>query len=223
MDWPRAIIFDVDGTLAETEEWHRQAFNAAFAGHGLDWHWDRELYRDLLKVAGGKERILHFAGERAEQVDVASIHAMKNALYQRHLAVGPVELRAGMRELIAFARGQGIRLAVATTTSRGNLTSLLDRALGGAEWFEALVCGEDVRAKKPDPQAYVIALSRLGLQAPEVVAVEDSQNGLDAAVAAGIACLLSPSEYCPVADETAAWRVVGAFCDLPPALLLGRG
>ncbi|MDE2562649.1 MAG: HAD-IA family hydrolase [Sphingomonadales bacterium] len=222
MDWPKAIIFDVDGTLAETEEWHRQAFNAAFAAHRLDWHWDRALYRELLKVTGGKERIRHFAGPEAGGINVAAIHAMKNALYRKHIAEGPVELREGVRELIDFARGQDIRLAVATTTSRGNLTSLLDRAFGGSEWFETLVCGEDVRAKKPDPEAYTLALERMGLAAQDCLAVEDSRSGLEAAAAAGIACLLSPSDYCEVADTSAAWRVVGAFSDLPSARLLAR-
>lgn len=222
MTLPKAIIFDVDGTLAETEEWHRQAFNAAFAAHGLDWHWDRDLYRELLKVTGGQERIRHFAGEAADGIDVASIHAMKNALYQRHVAEGPVELRDGVRDLIDFARTEAIRMAVATTTSRGNLASLLDRAFGGADWFEVLVCGEDVTAKKPDPEAYHVALKRLGLSARDCLAVEDSRNGLEAAAAAGIDCLLSPSEYCRFPDTSSAWRVVEEFSDIPPYRLLDR-
>ncbi|WP_338465633.1 HAD-IA family hydrolase [Novosphingobium sp. ZN18A2] len=222
MDWPRAIIFDVDGTLAETEEWHRKAFNEAFLTHGLDWHWDRACYRDHLKVTGGKERIRHFAGERSAAIDVAAIHAAKNAIYREYVAKGHIALRPGIADLVSHARKHGIRLAIATTTSRENAFGLLERAFGGAGLFDSVVTGEDVARKKPDPEAYRLVLSELGLPADSCLAVEDSHNGLLAASGAGIDCLLSPSQYCPVENVTTAWRVVNSFAEMPPGRLLAR-
>ena len=121
----RLIIFDVDGTLAETEEWHRRAFNEAFKAHGLDWHWDQDLYRTLLRVTGGIERLQHFARSRADQVDLRAIHRMKNARYQQLVACESARLRPGVASLIDHARILGIRLGIATTTSRANVEMLI--------------------------------------------------------------------------------------------------
>jgi len=199
----RALIFDVDGTLAETEEWHRTAFNAAFAASKLPWRWDADLYRDLLTVTGGKERMLHFARRhdpaRLAEVEprLAALHQAKNARYAELVASSRGGLRPGVRRLIEEARARGLKLAVATTTSRPNLEALIASAFGpeSASLFAALVCGEDVSRKKPDPEVYRIALQRLDAPARESVAIEDSRNGLLAARAAGIATLVTPSLY----------------------------
>lgn len=195
-----ALIFDVDGTLAETEEAHRAAFNAVFAAEGLGWVWSVERYRELLRVTGGKERIARFLAEegltlRPERI--AALHGRKNGAYSDIVRGGGAPLRPGIGDLIAGAHAAGLRLAICTTTSRVNIETLLDVSFGpqGRAMFPVMVVGEDVAAKKPDPEAYWLALERLGLPASACLAFEDSRNGVRAAVAAGLKAIVSPSLY----------------------------
>ncbi len=196
----KAILFDVDGTLAETEEAHRLAFNRAFAEAGRRWCWSADDYRELLKVTGGRERIRHFVdaiGETASDESIAAMHRRKNALYAELVKDGAAVLRPGVARLIAEARRAGIGIGIATTTSRANLVALLDCHFGSGSlaWFDAVVTGEGVTHKKPDPEVYACALDTLGLDAEACVAIEDSRNGLLAAAACGIAVLVTPSLY----------------------------
>jgi HAD superfamily hydrolase (TIGR01509 family) len=197
-----ALIFDVDGTLAETEELHRQAFNHAFTRHGLDWQWDRAVYKELLRVTGGKERIrahherLRIAAPLSD-VDIAELHRIKTAHYAELVETGCCPLRPGVTDLLIAARARGQRLAIATTTSHGNIDALLSRALG-KRWaadFDAIVAGDDVRLKKPAPDVYVEILARLKLDASDCVAIEDSANGLIAASRANIPVLITRSMF----------------------------
>ncbi|WP_249129116.1 HAD family hydrolase [Bradyrhizobium japonicum] len=197
-----ALIFDVDGTLAETEELHRQAFNHAFTRHRLDWQWDRAVYKDLLRVTGGKERIrahhetLRIAAPLSDE-DIAALHRVKTAQYAELVATGCCPLRPGVTELLAAAKARGQRLAIATTTSHGNIDALLSQALG-TRWaadFDAIVAGDDVRQKKPAPDVYLETLARLNLEASDCVAIEDSANGLIAASRAGIPVLITRSMF----------------------------
>ncbi|WP_296714246.1 HAD-IA family hydrolase [Rhodoblastus sp.] len=194
------VIFDLDGTLAETEEVHRLAFNRAFADSGLDWDWDVPLYRELLKVTGGKERIAHFierSGGRAEPGFVAELHKAKTAIYTRMVAAGGVPLRPGVREFIAAARAAGLELAIATTTSMPNIEALLGAALGPnwREVFPVVGAGDMVEKKKPAPDVYRLVLDKLG-KAPELcVAIEDSRNGVLAARGAGLTVVAVRSPF----------------------------
>lgn len=201
----RALIFDVDGTLAETEEAHRQAFNAVFARENLGWVWDVGRYRALLRTTGGKERIARYVAEEGLTLPserIAAMHRMKNDAYMEIVRGGNAPLRPGVAEIIAGAHAAGLALAICTTTSRVNIETLLDVALGpnGRAMFSAIVTGEDVAAKKPAPDAYLVTLARLQLPASECLALEDSRNGVVAAVAAGIRVVASPSVY--TAQET---------------------
>lgn len=216
----QALLFDVDGTLAETEEAHRQAFNDTFAEFGLPWSWDRSIYRELLRVSGGKERMLAYAENYdPTRLDVGlaeripELHRRKTEYYTRVVAAGGVPLRPGIARLIDSARNAGLRLAVATTTSTANVMALLDGATGseGHGWFDTLVCAEDAPIKKPDPQAYLEALSRLDLPASACLALEDSRNGVLAARAAGIAVVVSESVYTVGDDFTGAAAVYPDF------------
>lgn len=203
-----ALLFDVDGTLAETEEIHRLAFLDAFAEEGLDWDWNVDLYRALLKTTGGKERIRRFLDEtgvdRAAFPDhrVARLHARKTEFYGRRIAAGRVSLRPGVERLLREARDRGLRLAIVTTTARPNVAALLEATLPGegAGLFETMVCGDEVAAKKPAPDAYREALARLALPPAAGLAFEDSMNGLAAARAAGLATIVTPGVY--TAHET---------------------
>lgn len=202
----QAILFDVDGTLAETErDGHRPAFNQAFAEAGLDWHWDEVRYGKLLAVTGGKERIRHFAERYAPQVAarpdfpalVQQLHAAKTRHYVDIVNAGALPLRPGVAALIQAARQAGIRLAIATTTSPENVDALLRASLAAesADWFEVIGAGDIVPAKKPAPDIYLWVLERLGLPAAACVAIEDSANGLHAARAAGLRTVVTVGEY----------------------------
>lgn len=197
----RALIFDVDGTLAETEEAHRAAFNDAFADLDLPWRWDRPHYRELLAVAGGKERLRafldrHDAGGTSDE-RIAALHRRKTAHYTAAVARGGVPFRPGVARLIGEARAAGITLAIATTTSRVNVEALF---AGNGDTpplsaFAAVMTAEDAPAKKPDPQVYRRALDALALPPSACLAIEDSVNGLRAAQAAGIPVLVTESVY----------------------------
>jgi HAD superfamily hydrolase (TIGR01509 family) len=202
----QAILFDVDGTLAETErDGHRPAFNQAFAEAGLDWHRDEVLYGKLLAVTGGKERIRHFAERYAPHVAarpdfpalVQQLHAAKTRHYVDIVNAGALPLRPGVAALIQAARQAGIRLAIATTTSPENVDALLRASLAAesADWFEVIGAGDIVPAKKPAPDIYLWVLERLGLPAAACVAIEDSANGLRAARAAGLRTVVTVGEY----------------------------
>jgi len=202
----RALIFDVDGTLANTErDGHRPAFNAAFAEVGLPWHWDEAFYGDLLGVTGGKERIRYYA----EKFDPATrarpdfeeliqhVHEIKTRNYQRLLDAGAIPLRADIGRLICDARTEGLRLAIASSSRPQNVIGLLKANLGpkADTWFEVIASGDDVAAKKPAPDIYRWTLKALDLPARDCLAVEDSAHGLAASLAAGIPTVVTLSEY----------------------------
>jgi HAD superfamily hydrolase (TIGR01509 family) len=200
----KALIWDVDGTMTDNEELHRMAFNEAFADAGLAWRWTRPVYADLLRTTGGKERIAAYIRatnpEYGTNADLDSmikvLHARKTIFYNQFLAEGRAEPRPGVRRLIREAKGRGLALAIATTTSRINVLTLLERCFPESEGsWAVLVCGEDVRRKKPDSEVYLLALDRLGLAPGRCLALEDSENGVRAAVAAGIPTLAVPSSY----------------------------
>jgi beta-phosphoglucomutase-like phosphatase (HAD superfamily) len=213
-----ALLFDVDGTLAETEEAHRAAFNAAFRAAGLDWVWEPALYRQLLRVAGGRERIGHyiashrpdFAGRPDLEAWVAALHADKTRRFGEIVRSGGLGLRPGVARLLREALRCGLRLAIATTTSLANVTALLGSAAGreAMGWFEVIGTGECASAKKPAPDVYHWVLQRLRLHAAVCLAVEDSMIGLRAARAAGLTTLVTASEYSAGEDFAGACAVL---------------
>lgn len=197
----RALIFDVDGTLAETEDLHRQAFNRAFAELGLPWRWDEALYADLLTVMG-KERLAHYIDTRhaaeAEALHALApeIHARKTRAYGELVAESGLPLRPGIARLIAEARAAGLRLAVATTTSRPNVDRLLAANFPpDAAPFDVIAAGDEANRKKPAPDVFLLALAGLDIPASEAVAFEDSAAGISSARAAGLPVLATRSRY----------------------------
>jgi HAD superfamily hydrolase (TIGR01509 family) len=200
-----ALLWDVDGTLAETErDGHRVAFNLAFEACGLPWRWNAEHYGQLLQVSGGRERLLHDMAQRADappaherEALARRLHAVKNACYGQRVAEGGIALREGVAALLDEAAARGVRLAIVTTTSASNVQALL-RCHFGASWrdrFAACVCGEDVQRKKPDPEAYDLALNTLGVAPGRACAIEDSPGGAAAACAAGLPVIVARSAY----------------------------
>lgn len=213
-----ALIFDVDGTLADTEEAHRVAFNLAFERHRLGWTWSRAEYRQLLEVTGGKERIASYidtlpltAPERARLHGlVPALHAEKTRFYTAAVHGGGVPLRPGVARLLHEALAHGCRLAIASTTTAANISALLTATLGprGLDLFAVIACGDQVRAKKPAPDIYRLTLATLGLQPEQALALEDSVNGLRAATGAGLWTLVTPTFWTQGGDFAAAGLVL---------------
>jgi HAD superfamily hydrolase (TIGR01509 family) len=198
-----ALVFDIDGTMADTEEGHRCAFNLAFERFGLPWRWDRTEYRALLRINGGKERLAQFIADiDLDEEDkrrlarlVPQIHLEKTKFYSSLAGDGGIPLRPGVERLIGEAREANVRLGIASTTTRANIDALLRATLGprSVAYFAAIACGDEVSHKKPAPDIYRLALRRLERDAAASVAIEDSGNGLRAATAAGLRCVVTPT------------------------------
>ncbi|MFT3956119.1 MAG: HAD-IA family hydrolase [Piscinibacter sp.] len=234
-----ALIFDVDGTLADTEEAHRVAFNHAFDRFKLGWKWSQDAYRELLATTGGKERIAAYLAtktlptpERKRLTElIPAIHAEKTKFYSSFVADGAVPLRPGVERLMDEALASGCRLAIASTTTAANIDALLGATLGrcGIERFSVIACGDQVRAKKPAPDIYRLALQHLGVDADKAVAFEDSHNGLLASTRAGLRTVVTPTFWTEDHDFAAAALVLPHLGDAqrpldgePGALLSDR-
>ncbi len=215
----KALLFDVDGTLADTErDGHRPAFNAAFREFGLDWDWDVPLYGELLAVTGGKERMKYYVERfrpdytRPADFDemVAELHKAKTRHYTELLAQGGIPLRPGVERLLREAREAGLILGVATTTTPENVTALLRHSLAadGADWFAVIAAGDIVPAKKPAPDIYVWALQQLGMSPEDCLAFEDSENGILSSRGAGLKTVVTINDYTRDHDFTGALAVL---------------
>jgi HAD superfamily hydrolase (TIGR01509 family) len=202
----KAFIFDVDGTLSDTErDGHRLAFNHAFKEYGLDWYWDVDTYGELLTVTGGKERMQYYAEKFLEKNNlpenleslIPELHQAKTRYYTELLATGAIPLRPGVERLIKEARQRGFRLAIATTTTPENVTALLSHTLGpdSISWFEVIAAGDIVPEKKPASDIYDYALKAMKLTADECMAFEDSSNGIKSTTGANLHTIITINEY----------------------------
>jgi HAD superfamily hydrolase (TIGR01509 family) len=220
-----AVIFDLDGTLVDSEQYgHRVAFNDAFEAFALPDRWTPERYRDLLALTGGERRLYAWLSspessfcdrpEEERRHMAASLHRWKTDRVAAMAAAGAIPAREGVADWLEQLSGDGIRLAVATTGSRQWAIPLLDRAFG-ADRFEVVVAGDDVARRKPDPEAYLVTLSRLGVDHTEVVAVEDSGPGWESARAARLACVIVANAETELDSVTDAPLILDGFDPSP--------
>ena len=201
----KALLWDVDGTLAETErDGHRVAFNLAFEAFGLPLRWDDARYGELLRVAGGKERLVADLERRGEpdsaeerEALATAVHARKNDFYGELVRDGRLDLRPGVRELMDECEAAGVTMGITTTTGEDNLDALLTRQLGAGwrERFATIVNGDHVAQKKPDPEVFERAVAELGIEPSAAVAIEDSPDGANAARHAGVPVIVTRSRY----------------------------
>ena len=199
----QCLIFDFDGTLAETEEAHRNAFNKAFNSNKLNWYWDQHIYKKLLQIAGGKERIEFYNksfSSNSKQInskDIEEMHLQKTKFYSQSVSQGLVQLRPGIRELLEKAKYYKKKIAISTSTSRDNVTLLLKSCLNEnpEDIFSFISTGDLVQKKKPSPDLYKLVLAEMNLMPEECLAFEDSRIGLVSAKRANIKTAVNPSQY----------------------------
>jgi len=217
-----ALLFDVDGTLADTErDGHRVAFNQAFADAGLDWDWSVELYGKLLTVTGGKERIRYYLDnfntefKRPEALNefILGLHQSKTRHYTDLLNTGAIPLRPGVLRILKEARAVGLRLAIVTTTTPANVSALLKNTLGedGECWFEVIAAGDIVPAKKPAADIYTYAMQKMNLSADECIALEDSENGIRSSAGADLKTIITINDYTRAHDFNGAVIVLDSY------------
>lgn len=221
----KALIFDCDGVLVDTErDGHRVAFNKAFAKKGYNIEWDVELYKELLKVAGGKERMRHYFDQTRWPEDVTDkdslikeLHKLKTDLFMQIIESGELPLRPGAARLVDEAIAENVGLAVCSTANERAVNLVVEKLLGPERKakFDLILAGDVVSKKKPDPEIYNLALQRLDLKPNECVVIEDSRNGLLAAKTAGIYCVITTNGYTKDEDFTEADVVVSELGDLP--------
>ena len=221
----KALIFDCDGVLVDTErDAHRVGFNRAFKEFGIDAEWDVELYGKLLLVAGGKERMRAYFDEYGWPQGADTDEAKTDLILKLHLKkteitsdlVSDLPVRPGILRIIDEAIEAGVKLGVCTTSNPKFIDAVLD--LFGAERkakFDFVHAGDVVAKKKPAPDIYLLALETLGLPANECMVIEDSRNGLRAALGAGLPTLVTTSTYTVEEDFTGAAKVVPELGDEP--------
>lgn len=212
----KALIFDVDGTLAETErDGHRVAFNQAFQAYQLNWNWSIELYGKLTQVSGGKERLRYYIEQYQPTFDstipidelIKNLHQTKTQFYQQLLATGSIPLRLGIKRLITDARNKGIRLAIATTSAYPNALALINKHLDPS-WLEVIAAGDIIPNKKPAPDIYYYVLDKMQLEPQNCLVFEDTEHGLTAATKAGLTTIVTINNYTKNQDFNQAFWVL---------------
>lgn len=219
----KALIFDCDGVLADTErDGHRVAFNRAFIRRGYCFQWDEALYGQLLKISGGKERMRYYFDHYGWPPDgaerdalIAELHKSKTEIFIKILESGQIPLRSGVMRIVDQAIAGRIPLAVCSTSNEKTVNLLMDKLLGPQrrKAFAAVLAGDMVKKKKPDPEIYLLAAEKLALEPAHGVVIEDSRNGLLAAKAAGMKCVITKNGYTESEDFSEADLVVAELGD----------
>jgi len=201
----KALIFDCDGVLVDTEsDGHRVAFNRAFAARGLEAEWSVARYGELLHTAGGKERMCrHFdecgwpPGATDRNTLIQELHRLKTDLFMKIVEHGELPLRPGVARLVDEARAGGVTLAICSTSNERAVNTIVEKLLGPERKaaFALILAGDVVSHKKPDSEIYDLAARRLGVAPQACVVIEDSRNGLLAAKAAGMRCVITTNDY----------------------------
>jgi len=217
----KALVFDCDGVLAETEkDGHRVSFNRAFKEEGLQVEWGLEEYGELLEVAGGKERMkFYFTNLDKKDISdefITKLHRTKTTIFMEMCNKGELPIRPGIKRLIQEARDCGLMLSVCSTSNYNSVVALMNAILGNQffSYFEGnIFAGDIVNSKKPSPDIYNLMKTKLKLKGEECCVIEDNENGLLAAKGAGVNCIVTVSYYSVGEDFRNADLVVSSLGD----------
>ncbi|KAL3628936.1 hypothetical protein CASFOL_027982 [Castilleja foliolosa] len=225
---PKALLFDCDGVLVDTKkDGHRISFNDTFAEKELGVTWDVDLYGELLKIGGGKERMTAYfnkvgwpekapTSEEERKTFVASLHKRKTELFMALIEKKLLPLRPGVAKLVDQALGNGVKVAVCSTSNEKAVSAVVSFLLGPERAENILIfAGDVVPRKKPDPAIYLLAAETLKVEPSSCVVVEDSAIGLAAAKAAGMTCIVTKSGYTGDEDFVNADAVFDCIGDAP--------
>ncbi|CAM6104096.1 unnamed protein product [Calypogeia fissa] len=227
---PEALLFDCDGVLVDTErDGHRISFNNAFTEKGFDTVWDVELYGELLKIGGGKERMTHYFNKYGwpesapKDIDgrkelVVTLHKRKTTLFMDLVEKGSLPLRPGVARLVDEALDSGVNVAVCSTSNEKAVSAIVRIMLGPERASKIRIfAGDVVPMKKPHPAIYLLASTTLGVPPERCVVIEDSHIGLSAAKAAGMKCIVTKSGYTEEENFSEADAIFDSIGDPPTA------
>ena len=193
----KAVLFGSIGTIIETSDLQRKAFNQAFKRNNLNWLWTKKIYKDLLNKSGGKDRISNYAFQKKISVDAELLRNLKTKIFNEYLKKKKLKPRPGVKQLVKDCKKKGIKLALVTSTTNDNINSIffcLKKSLNKKD-FDFIGNSKIIRKPKPFPDIYKFALKNLKLKANQCIAIEDSQESLNSAIRANIKCLIFPGEF----------------------------
>jgi HAD superfamily hydrolase (TIGR01509 family) len=193
----KAVLFGSIGTIIETSDLQRKAFNQAFKKNNLNWLWTKKIYKDLLNKSGGKDRISNYAFQKKISVDAELLRNLKTKIFNEYLIKKKLKPRPGVKQLVKDCKKKGIKLALVTSTTNDNINSIffcLKRSLNKKD-FDFIGNSKIIKKPKPFPDIYKFALKNLKLKANQCIAIEDSQESLNSAIRANIKCLIFPGEF----------------------------
>ena len=193
----KAVLFGSIGTIIETSDLQRKAFNQAFKRNNLNWLWTKKIYKDLLNKSGGKDRISNYAFQKKVSVDAEHLRNLKTKIFNGYLKKKKLKPRPGVKQLVNDCKKKGIKLALVTSTTNDNINSIffcLKKSLKKKD-FDFIGNSKIIKKPKPFPDIYKFALKNLKLKANQCIAIEDSQESLNSAIRANIKCLIFPGEF----------------------------
>ena len=193
----KAVLFGSIGTIVETSDLQRKAFNQAFKKNNLDWIWTKKTYKILLNKSGGKDRILNYALQKKISVDADYLRNLKTKIFNNNLKKSILKPRPGVKNFIDYCKKENIKIALVTSTTKNNVNSIffcLRNSLNIKD-FDFIGSSKIVKKQKPFPDIYKMALKKLKLKANKCIAIEDSQESLNSAIRANIKCLIFPGKF----------------------------
>jgi len=196
----KSVFFGSIGAVAETSNFQREAYNTALKEAGLNWHWDRETYRQLLNYVGGQARLRLLSDATAASLSddmIEQIHARKTDLACEAIVAAKVPLRPGIERLTGMVTAGGGKLGFVTSTSTQNINAIFDLGHAGFSHgaMDTVIGSAELEKGKPSPDAYLAALAQTGLKPADVIAIEDTPTSARAAKRAGLSVILTPGEF----------------------------
>ena len=193
----KALLFGSIGTLIESSDIQRTSFNEAFKEAGLDWYWDEQDYRSLLKKSGGTKRVEDFAEKNNVNVNASQIRNRKTEIFSSYIIKNKQKLRKSVYEIINFAKKNNIKLSLSTSTTINNVEAIFESLSHQItkEDFDFIGNKSLIKYEKPNPEIYKVTLEHLNIEASDCIAIEDTEESSQSAINAGIKCIGFPGDF----------------------------